>query len=97
MTDKTLKRINGGARLQIRDVARPGSREPAAITRSVAEVVAELAEHCPEGHFLKHISAKCAGLRDGVPSSTRFHVALIFEPYPPTWLQQRGRPREERS
>ena len=74
--------IDDGARLMIRGIAHPSSREPAEVARAIGEIMDALAEHCPDRHFIKHTRANCDGLREGIPRGTRYHVSMIFEPYP---------------
>ncbi len=83
-----LKPIDGGRALRATSSIRP--REPDGSYPSVetlagavaAELVA-LIRLMPADHFVKYAKVDCDSLRDGAPKGGRYHLAVIFQPFPP--------------
>ncbi len=83
-----LKSIDGGRALRATSSIRP--REPDGsypsveiVAGAIAEEFATLLRLMPADHFVKYAKVDCDSLRDGAPKGGRYHLAVIFQPFPP--------------
>ncbi len=87
--------IDDGEGFMVRGIAHPATSDPAEMARAISEALEALARQCPERHFIKHASAACASLRDGVPRGRKYSVLMVFRRYPEHY--KRGDPPQEKT
>ncbi len=83
-----LEPIDNGRRLRATSSIRP--REPdggypsaETVASAIADELGALIRLMPADHFVKYAKVDCDSLRDGVPKGGRYHLAVIFQPFPP--------------
>ncbi len=85
--DPRLKLIDDGQRLRATSSIRP--REPdggypsaKTLAGAIAEELGALLALRPPTHFVKYAKVDCDSLRDGAPKGGRYHLTVIFLPFP---------------